>query len=68
MYKITINDVVNPKVTEYKKKDTKRGKRIVFKQANGVKRSVLLKETDKVEIEREEQCNESKEQSKSKKS
>ena len=54
MYKITINDVVNPKVTEYKEKDTKRGKRIVFKQANGVLRNILLKDTDKVEIERED--------------
>ena len=58
MYKITINDVANPKVTEYKKKDTKRGKRIIFKQANGVKRNVLLKDTDKIEIERESKCNE----------
>ena len=54
MYKITINDVVNPKVTKYKEKDTKRGKRIVFKQANGVVRNILLKDTDKVEIERED--------------
>lgn len=55
MYKITINGVVNPKVTEYKTRNTKRGKRIIFKQANGVKRNVLLKDTDKVEIERGEE-------------
>ena len=64
MYKITINGATYPKVTNFRTSESKLGQRFTFYQANGVKISKLIKDIEKLEIEREEQCNESKEQSK----
>ena len=52
MYTIKINGATFPKVTEFKTTESKLGRRIVIKQANSVKYSILLKEVEKMEIER----------------
>ena len=57
MYKITINGAAFPKVTEFKTTESKLGQRLIIKQANGVKHSILLDEIDKIKIEREENGN-----------
>ena len=54
MYKITINGATFPKVTEFKTTESKLGQRIIIKQANGVKHSILISEINKLKIEREE--------------
>ena len=54
MYKITINGATFPKVIHFRTSQSKLGQRIVIKQANGVKHSILLDEVDKVKIERED--------------
>ena len=66
MYKIKINGAAFPKVIHFRTSQSKLGQRIVIEQANGVRHSVLVSEINKLEIERESKCNESKEQSKSK--
>ena len=57
MYKITINGATFPKVTEFKTSESKSGRRFKTKQLNGVEWSILTSEINKLEIEREEQCN-----------
>lgn len=54
MFKIKINKATYPKVTKFRTSQSKLGQRIVFKQANGVKHSILISEINKLEIEREE--------------
>ena len=58
MYKITINGATYPKVIHFRTSQSKLGQRIVIEQANGVKHSILISEINKLEIEREEKCNE----------
>ena len=58
MYTLTINGATFPKVTHFKTSQSKLGQRIVIEQANGVRHSILISEINKLEIEREEQCNE----------
>ena len=66
MYTLTINGATFPKVIHFRTSQSRLGQRIVIEQANGVRHSVLIEKINKLEIEREEKCNESKEQSKSK--
>lgn len=54
MYTIKINGAIFPKVIEFRTSQTKLGQRIIIKQANGVKHSILISEIDKLEIERED--------------
>ena len=58
MYKIKINGAIFPKVVHFRTSQSKLGQRIVIEQANGVQHSILISEINKLEIEREEQCNE----------
>ena len=54
MYKIKLNNATFPKVIEFRTSQTKLGQRIVIKQANGVRHSILISEINKLEIERED--------------
>ena len=58
MYKITINGATFPKVIHFRTSQSKLGQRIVIEQANGVEVKFLISEINKLEIEREEKCNE----------
>ena len=58
MYTIKINGATFPKVIHFRTSQSKLGQRIVIEQANGVRHSVLIEKINKLEIEREEQCNE----------
>ena len=54
MYKLKINGAIFPKVVHCRTGQSKLGQRIVIKQANGAQHSILISETNKLEIERED--------------
>ena len=54
MFKIKLNNATYPKVIKFRTSQSKLGQRMVIKQANGVKHSILISEINKLEIERED--------------
>ena len=54
MFKIKLNNATYPKVIKFRTSQSKLGQRMVIKQANGVKHSILISELNKLEIERED--------------
>ena len=53
MYTIKINGATYPNVVHFRTSQSKLGQRLVIKQANGVKTRLLVKDIEKLEIERE---------------
>lgn len=52
MFNLTINGTTYPKVTGFKTSQSIIGDRLVIKQANGVRHSILIDKINKLEIER----------------
>ena len=52
MYTIKINGATFPKVIHFRTSESKLGQRLIIKQANGVKISLLVKDIENMKIER----------------